>query len=123
MPISTTGSSGLVVTTTADDQQLLIGIARQLLQRRWAGCCQIVGPITSLYHWNQQIEQASEWMCLIKTTAEQYPRVEQLILELHTYETPEIIATPIVRGSTGYLNWLNASLNVSEGDQEEAESP
>lgn len=115
MTTPTTGPSQLVVTTTADDQQLLIGIAHQLLQRRWAGCCQIVGPITSLYHWNQQIEQASEWICLIKTTTEQYPRVEQLILELHTYETPEIIATPIVQGSAGYLNWLNASLGDQEG--------
>lgn len=115
MATPSAGPAHLVVTTTAGDQQLLIQIAQQLLQRKWAGCCQIVGPITSLYQWNQQIELASEWICLIKTTTERYPQVEKLIRELHSYETPEIIATPIVQGSPDYLNWLNASLGDQEG--------
>jgi periplasmic divalent cation tolerance protein len=51
------------------------------------------------------VETASEWQCLAKTD-----EVEAAIRELHPYDEPEIIATPIVAGSAGYLAWVSESL-------------
>ena len=35
--------------------------------------------------------------------------LERRIKELHSYQIPEIIALPIVKGSKDYLNWLGAN--------------
>ena len=94
------------ITTTNDDLQELELIAQQLIDQRLAACCQIIGPITSIYRWKEKIEESTEWMCLIKTTAELYDAVETAIQAQHHYDEPEIIATKIERGSPGYLAWI-----------------
>jgi periplasmic divalent cation tolerance protein len=69
---------------------------------------QIIGPMRSVYRWQGQIEKGDEWLCLVKTTQPQYGDVEAAIREVHSYECPEIIATPIETGSEAYLAWLAA---------------
>ena len=71
---------------------------------------QVLGPISSRYRWRGEVETAQEWLCLAKTEASRYPEVEAAIRELHSYEEPEIVATPIVAGSAGYLAWLSQSV-------------
>jgi periplasmic divalent cation tolerance protein len=100
----------LQVLTTAGSEEEAEQIAAALVERRLAACVQTVGPITSRYRWQGEIETAREWLCLVKTEAERYAGVETAIRELHSYEEPEIVATPIVAGSQGYLDWLGASL-------------
>jgi periplasmic divalent cation tolerance protein len=94
------------ITTTADSGPAAERIATELVNRRLAGCVQIVGPIQSVYRWKGAVERAEEWLLLIKTAAERYAAVEAAIREIHSYEQPEIIATPITAGSAGYLAWL-----------------
>ncbi len=95
----------LVVTATAtkNDAQM---IATALVERRLAGCVQIIGPITSTYWWQDQVETAEEWLCFVKSGQWVYSDLEAAITELHPYDTPQIIATPIVAGSQAYLDWL-----------------
>ena len=85
-------------------------VAKHLVERRLAGCVQVVGPISSTYWWQDEIEVAEEWLCLIKTGQSVYEEVEKAIIEVHPYETPEIIAVPVVAGSEGYLGWLESQL-------------
>ena len=98
-----------VVTTTAtrEDAQK---IADALVEKRVAGCVQILGPIVSTFWWHGKIERTEEWLCMIKSERRFYSRLEQSIKELHSYETPEIIAVPIVAGSQQYLQWLSDEL-------------
>ncbi len=97
----------LTTTATREDAQT---IADALVEKRLAGCVQIVGPIVSTFSWQGKIERAEEWLCMIKSEKSLYSRLEQSIKELHTYETPEIIAVPIVAGSQQYLQWLSHEL-------------
>jgi periplasmic divalent cation tolerance protein len=83
-----------------------------LVDERLAGCAQIIGPITSIYRWKGKVEKANEWLCLIKTKRELYTSVENTIIRLHKYKTPEIIATAIITGSKKYLEWLNNELEA-----------
>ena len=99
----------ILVTTTSNDRNELEAIARQLIEQRLAACCQILGPMSSIYRWNEEVETATEWMCTIKTCAELYEQVEALVRNLHSYEVPEIIAMPINNGNAGYLQWLTES--------------
>ena len=94
-----------VVTTTAEKKDAE-SLAQAVLDKRLAACVQIGGPIESRYWWNGRIETASEWIVTIKTRRDLYKPLESLLLELHTYDQPEIIATAIVEVSAGYLKWL-----------------
>jgi periplasmic divalent cation tolerance protein len=96
------------VTTLVADRSAADRMAAQLVEDRLAACVQIVGPVSSTYRWQEKLEQSEEWMCLIKTTLERYPAVEQAIRGWHGYELPEIIAVPIVAGSEQYLAWVRA---------------
>jgi periplasmic divalent cation tolerance protein len=100
----------LQVQTTVASEEEAERIAAALLERRLAACVQVVGPIASTYRWQGAIEREQEWICLVKTEASHYDEVEAAIGEIHSYEEPEIIATPIVAGSRGYLDWVSESL-------------
>jgi periplasmic divalent cation tolerance protein len=103
-------SEYLQVMTTASSEEEARRIAAALVERRLAACVQVLGPIESHYWWRGEIETGQEWLCLAKTDAARYPELETTICELHSYEEPEVIATPIVAGSRGYLEWIGESL-------------
>lgn len=94
------------ITSTVGGREEAEQLAAALVEQRLAACVQIIGPMRSVYRWQGQVEQADEWLCLIKTTRERYDAVEAAIRELHSYECPEIIATPIIAGSSAYLKWI-----------------
>lgn len=95
------------VLTTAGSEAEAAAIADVLIERRLAACVQVLGPISSTYRWQGEIERAQEWQCLAKTGAPLYPEVEAAIREAHSYDEPEIVAIPILRGSPGYLAWID----------------
>jgi periplasmic divalent cation tolerance protein len=94
------------VLTTTDNEEEAARLARALLQERLAACVQVVGPMTSHYWWQGQLEQTTEWLCLIKTRDELLDKVVDTLHREHSYDTPEITATPIVGGSDRYLHWI-----------------
>jgi periplasmic divalent cation tolerance protein len=102
--------SYIQVVTTTEKREDGEKIAKALVEKRLAACAQLVGPIVSTYWWKDNIETAEEWQCLIKSKKSLYGEVEKAIKMLHPYETPEIIALPIVSGSDDYLTWLNSEL-------------
>jgi periplasmic divalent cation tolerance protein len=95
------------ITTTTETKEQAEKIAKHMVEAKLAACVQIVGPITSIYRWKGKVENAQEWLCLIKTKDDLYNKVEAAMKSLHPYETPEIIAVPILKGSKEYLNWLD----------------
>ncbi|MEO0206839.1 MAG: divalent-cation tolerance protein CutA [candidate division WOR-3 bacterium] len=105
-------NSYIQVFTTVEKKEDAERIARIVVEKRLAGCVQILGPIKSTYWWKAKIESAEEWLCIIKSKKELYPELEKTIKENHPYETPEIIAIPIIAGYEGYLKWLTAELKI-----------
>lgn len=98
------------VVTTTEKKEDAQKIAKSLLEKRLAGCVQIIGPITSTYWWKGNIETAEEWFCVIKCRVDLYEALEKAIREVHTYEVPEILAMPVIAGNKSYLEWLNGEL-------------
>jgi periplasmic divalent cation tolerance protein len=96
------------VVTTTDSSDLASRIARSLLESRAAACVQVLGPVHSKYWWKGKIEEAAEWVCMIKARSVDYDRIEALIRQAHSYDVPEILAFPVQQGSRGYLEWLEA---------------
>jgi len=98
-----------VLTTTGSEEEAG-RISALLVERQLAACVQVVGPIVSRYRWEGEVEEGREWQCLVKTTRAAYASVEAAIREVHSYDEPEIIATPIVAGSAGYLAWIDENI-------------
>ncbi|MFJ4919568.1 divalent-cation tolerance protein CutA [Streptomyces sp. NPDC088725] len=96
----------LTVLTTTDSADRADELARGVIEARLAACAQISAPVTSVYRWQNAVETSEEWQVLFKTTVTAYAALEAHLLAAHTYDTPEIIATPVVRGSAGYLAWI-----------------
>jgi len=101
-------SDAIQISTTTGDRATAERIAAELVDRRLAACVQIGGPISSTYHWKEKIETTEEWICTIKTLAENFSAIEEAICKLHPYDVPEILAVPIIAGSAAYLEWLRS---------------
>ena len=104
--------SYIQVTTTTETKEQAEKIARHLIETKLAACIQITGPIISIYRWKGKVENTQEWLCLIKTRESLFEKVETAIKKLHSYETPEIIVVPIIKGSREYLTWIDEELNT-----------
>ena len=98
------------IKTATETEEQAQTIAKNLVEEKLAACVQILGPIASTYRWKGKVETASEWICLIKTREDFFNKVEVAIKKMHPYETPEIIAIPIIEGSKEYLSWLDEAL-------------
>lgn len=109
-------SEYIQVFTTVENKRDAEKIARVLVEKRLAACVQIVGPVASTYRWKGKIETAEEWLCIIKSRQTLYADLEKAIKEVHPYETPEIIALPVVAGSKDYLEWLSSELKQERKD-------
>ena len=81
-------------------------LAYSAVTSRLAACAQRLGPITSTYRWQGAVQTAEEWQVLLKTPADRYDALAAHLREQHSYELPEIVATPILAGSTEYLDWV-----------------
>lgn len=99
-----------LVLTTAGSKEEAQRIARTLVERRLAACVNVVPQIESVYRWQGNIEEAEEWLLLIKTTSAAFERVRDAIKELHSYELPECICLAVDSGSSAYLEWLEDSV-------------
>jgi periplasmic divalent cation tolerance protein len=95
------------VTTATGKRQDAEQLASELVSRRLAACAQVSGPIVSTFRWQGKVETAEEWVCTMKTTIAQLDAIQRLFGEIHPYDVPELIATPIVDGSDAYLRWLS----------------
>lgn len=100
-------SEYIQITTTTDTQEEATRIAKLLVQSRLVACAQVSGPIQSIYWWKDKVESAQEWVCSAKTHRQRYEEVEAAIHQAHSYDVPEVIALPIVAGSTQYLRWVD----------------
>ncbi|MCE5266966.1 MAG: divalent-cation tolerance protein CutA [Planctomycetaceae bacterium] len=98
------------VITTVEHREDAERISRALVEARLAACVQIVGPVTSTYHWRGNIETAQEWQCWIKSRRDRYDAIERAIRKQHPYEVPEILAVPVIAGGADYLTWLDGEV-------------
>ena len=96
------------VFTTVEKRRDADRMASVVVNQRVAACAQVVGPMRSTYWWKGRVEEAEEWLLMMKTRRGLFSSLEKEIKALHPYEVPEIIALPIVAGSAPYLEWIQA---------------
>lgn len=97
----------VIVTTTTDSEEAARTLAARAVASKLGACAQIV-PITSVYRWDGELHTDPEWRVEVKTAADRVPALVEALKSAHSYDVPEIIATPIEGGSAEYLDWLVA---------------
>jgi len=102
----------LIVLTTAATPEEANRLARTLVEERLAACATLIPAVQSIYHWQGQIESATETLLLLKTGPEQLAALEARLDELHSYETPEFLVLGVEAASQPYLEWLQESLRL-----------
>lgn len=101
------------MSTTCDSREVLERLAARLVDSKVAACCQLEGPVTSVYRWEGKLESASEFRLLIKTQAKLFSTAEKIIVELHSYQLPQITSVPIVAISDGYAAWVRENVECT----------
>ena len=99
-----------VVLTTCDLLEEARTIAHALVERQLAACVNIVPQVESVYRWKGEVETATEFLLMIKTTAGSFDKLRASLAELHSYEVPECLEIAVTDGSATYLKWIQDSV-------------
>lgn len=105
----------IVVLSTCESEAEAVKIARHLIDQRVAACVSITSKVRSIYRWKDSagkdtIEDANEFVLIIKTRRDLFPKLRAEIASIHSFKVPEIIALPVVDGADSYLAWLDREL-------------
>lgn len=103
----------IIVMMTAPSAAEATRIAEELVSQKLAACVQILPEMQSIYVWKGEVQHQSEVLIVAKTTQNNFSKLERQVRAIHSYETPEIVALPIVSGSPSYLEWLVDSCDAS----------
>ena len=98
----------LLVYVTVPDMAVARAFSETLVRERLAACANILNGATSVYWWRDELETATEAVCLFKTTRERFPAFMERAKALHPYEVPCIAAWPLERGNAEFLGWIRA---------------
>ncbi len=102
--------SFIIVIMTAPNKQEAANIVRTLLEERLIACANILEGVHSIFWWKGKKEDEKEVLVLIKSQQTFFKKLSERIMELHSYDVPEILALPVVEGSTLYFEWMKACL-------------
>lgn len=100
------GGAARVVWITAPDREVALRLARGLVERRLAACAQVLPGLTSVYRWQGAVQEESEVLLLVKSTADRLDALEAWVRQTHPYDTPECLALAPERVEPRYLAWL-----------------
>jgi periplasmic divalent cation tolerance protein len=103
------GESVVVVWTTLPANSAPGSFARALVKEGLAACVTTQEGLTSVYRWQDSIEDAVEYQLTIKTTVARVEALERRVAELHPYDVPEFLVSPVLDGSAAYLDWVRSS--------------
>ncbi|MEP6962739.1 MAG: divalent-cation tolerance protein CutA [Acidobacteriota bacterium] len=101
----------IVVLCTCESEEQAGSIARSLVEQNLAACVNILPNIRSIYRWKGTIEDAAEYLLVIKSRRDKFDALREAIVKIHSYDLPEVIAVPIVDGAQAYLRWIDQSLD------------
>jgi periplasmic divalent cation tolerance protein len=104
----------IVVLSTCETQEEAAAVAHHLVEQKLAACVNIVSGLRSIYRWKDAIEDAPEWLLVIKSRRDLLPALRSEIEKKHSYEVPEVLALQVIDGSASYLAWLDRELKPAD---------
>jgi periplasmic divalent cation tolerance protein len=99
----------VTILVTCPNRAVGESIGRTLVEERLAACANLIPGLTSIYRWQGRVHRDREVLLVIKARRRQFRRLAARVASLHPYDTPQIVALPIVAGAKRYLAWLAES--------------
>lgn len=106
---TSSGSGHVVVYSTAPSAEVASKLASALVRARLVACVNTVPGVSSTYWWQGKVESEQEHLLIMKTRAGLVDEVSAAVKELHPFDTPEVVAQPVVGGLKKYLDWIDES--------------
>ena len=85
-------------------------IAELAIKNKLCACANIFPEIHSMFEWEGKVNLEKETVLILKTIESKFQKLEKLISENHTYETPCILKLDISDGNNKFLNWLQSTV-------------
>lgn len=101
------GGEAILVLITCATQEEAKMIARAVVEQRLAACVNVIPHVRSLFSWENKLSEEEEVLLVVKTRRPRFRALALSVKALHSYRVPEIIALPIVEGSSSYLRWID----------------
>lgn len=101
-------SDHVVVISTTDTEQEARDLAAGVVRAKLGACVQIVGPIISVFRWDDDVQTEQEWRLEVKTAADRVVALREHITAHHSYDVPEFVVLPVSGGSDDYLAWVTS---------------
>jgi periplasmic divalent cation tolerance protein len=100
----------IIVFITASSTHEAETMAATLVNERLAACVNIVPGCRSVYRWEGEVQHDDEVLMIAKSSKRDFSILEERVVELHSYDVPEIVAVDLADISAGYLAFLRESL-------------
>lgn len=100
----------IVIFCTTANRAEAEAISAALLERKLIACSNVLDGAHSLFWWEGKVQNEKEHIMIMKSVDDLFEQLEETIKKMHSYDVPEIIALPIVKGSKEYLNWLKEAV-------------
>lgn len=94
----------IYVTASSYEDAHRIGSA--VVAERLAACANLLPGMTSMFWWEDRVQEASEVTIILKTRSDLVERLTDRVRELHPYECPCIVALPITGGNGMFIDWI-----------------
>jgi len=95
----------ILIYITCSSKKEAQNIASMLLEKRLIACANIF-PISSMYWWEEKIQNDNEFVLICKTKDNKYNQIKQEVKKLHSYDTPCILKINAELNEE-YENWVN----------------
>lgn len=99
-------ATAMIAFSTINSEKKAKELAKTLVKHRLAACVNIVPKVVSIYEWKNRVCEEKEFLLLIKTGRDRLKELQTMLVKLHPYEIPELVAVSIEEGLPQYLNWL-----------------
>jgi periplasmic divalent cation tolerance protein len=96
----------LVVLCTVPDPDAGRRLGRQMVEQRLAACANLLPGLTSLYWWENEVQEDAETLLLLKTRPDRFEALRTALAAAHPYDVPEIVALPSRACHEPYADWV-----------------
>ncbi len=103
------GQAFRIVLSTAGSEEEGVRIARSLIERKLCACVNLAPGVRSFYRWEGAVQDDAEVLLIMKTTQDKLGALSEHLVEIHSYDVPEVLALAVDKGSASYLEWLAES--------------
>lgn len=104
-------STFVEVTTATESEESALELARLVVTARLAAGAQVIGPVKSMFWHLGEFGVGEEWRLALRTRADRFEALKQLLVEHHPWKNPEVLALRIADGSGDYLDWITKTLD------------